>query len=176
MAAEPPAELPAVAIGDPEFRTIGKAIRLYLRNDYAYQKMGLGEAPPLRISAFNGKGVGRYPTAPDGRPEQSPEFERYIERGEQRSAVESQFKFGYKEVSAVLERMKALHYPWYQALMFIDVENGTAEDLAKHLGVDLSTVKRRRKRGTFAIYAALRITPERSTRVIETKSIPLGDA
>jgi hypothetical protein len=143
-------------IEDPGYREISKAIRNYLRHEYANVKHGiLNDAPPMKLSTYSGKGVGHYQTAPDGRADWSPELERFIERSEARKVTNPEHKFGFHEVDLAMARLRAQHERWYDVLMDVEVQGMSVDDLAERVKKDPSTIKRYRIAGTMFLYREL---------------------
>ena len=147
-----------IEIRDPDFRRIAKAIHEYLRHEYAQAISGeITDHPPLRVSAYSAKGVGHYQTSPDGRADWSPEFERYIARGEAQEKRVGLLSFGFGEVQDALKELSQTHPPWHRALMVIDVKGMRVEEYAQRANMDLSTAKRHRKAGAFELYRSMRM-------------------
>jgi hypothetical protein len=147
-------------IEDLEFRSIARAIRDYLRTDYALTKTGeMDDPPPLRISAYSARGVGHYQTAPDGRADWSPEMERYMERQERREPRVGFLRFGFSEVDNAMTLLHDENKAWFNVLLHVDVLGEKLDDYAVKFAMDPRTAKRHRQRGTFFLYRTLRLNP-----------------
>jgi len=150
--------LPLVDDTQTEWRIITKALRDYLRHTYANVKLGVvSETVPLRLSAYNGKGLGYYATGADGRADWSEEFSSYIERVERRTPRDRDLRFGYHELAAAMDQL-ALRYPeLYQVITALDVHGVRIEDYCLESGRNLGLVRRQRKKATFFLYETLRL-------------------
>lgn len=152
---EPPPTSPPAPI---EWRLVARAIRDYLRHTYAPHRLGIPtDLVPLRLSAYNGKGLGYYPMGADGRAEWSDEFHAYIARAERRTPRDRDLRFGYAELAGAMDALQ-LRYPlWHTVLMALDVHGVRIEDFCLETGRDLSAVKRLRRKATFFLYEELRL-------------------
>lgn len=165
-----------VEIDAPEFREIAKAIRDYLRHEYAAAKLGVETNPvPMRISTYSGKGPGHYSTSPDGRADWTPEMERYIERSERRQSPVLELRFGFTELDRAMGALEKKNAQWHAVLVDVDVHGMSVDDYAARLKIDASTVKRRRKKATFELYRLLRLNPAHgSQRKVNVRTVKIS--
>lgn len=149
-----------------DWYAVAKAIRNYLMHDYACAKFGIDTDPaPMKISAYNGKGVGYYPTAPDGRADWTTEFYRYMERAESRMTEHGDLRFGFREVDAAMEQLKIDHSQWYDVLEMIDMRGMNVGEVADTMKKDESTIKRYRTRATEYLFRCLVAVPAKARKL-----------
>ena len=163
--------------GDKEidFPEVAKAIRGYLKYEYANYKLGLVHEPtPMRLSAFNAKGVGRYQTADDGRPDWSPEFARFIYRSEGRDSEFVELHFTFAEVDRAMDALQAKHPLWFEVVMLVDVHGQSVDEAVETFKKDVSSIKRYRTKATLFLFRSLVASPYKSLRRVPFKIIEVS--
>lgn len=159
-----------------EWDEIKKAIRDYLRHEYASAKYDLEHEPvPLKISTYSGKGVGHFETAEDGRADWSPEFKRYIFNSADRRPEKVELRFGYREFDAAMRALERQHPHWHTTIVALECEGQPLDDVVETFKRDHSTIKRYRQKAFLFLFRRLVVQPSRPESPVKVKIVQVVD-